>query len=367
MIKFLDLRKVNLQHQEKVEKTLLEIYRSGWYLLGEENKKFEKSLMQYLQCEHVIGVANGLDALRLIFRAYMELGEMSEGDEVIVPAHTYIASILAVTDNRLTPVLVEPSEKSFNIDVDLIEKRITPRTKAILLVHLYGRVVFSEQLTTLAVKYNLRIIEDNAQAIGCQWRGRKTGTLGDAAGLSFYPGKNLGALGDGGAVICKRKDLSETIRTLANYGSSEKYYNTYQGLNSRLDEIQAAVLNIKLSFLDAENERRRKIADYYRSKITNLYIQLPEYPEDKFEHVWHLYVVRCKERDKLKNYLQKRGIQTLIHYPVPPHKQKAYSYMNSISLPITEMLHKEVLSLPMSPVLETNEIEYICSVLNEFE
>ena len=365
-IKFLDLQKINLQYQEEIEAKLLETFRSGWYLLGNEVKNFERNLAEYIGSPNAIGVANGLDALRLIFKAYLELGQMKFGDEVIVPANTYIASLLAITDNRLKPVFAEPAIGNYNVDIAKIESLITPKTKAIMVVHLYGQVCWSQELENLAKKYNLKIIEDNAQAIGAEWQGTKTGNLGDAAGFSFYPGKNLGALGDGGAVTCKDSLLAKTIRTLANYGSEEKYVNKYQGLNSRLDEIQAAVLGVKLKYIDQDNEKRRNIAKKYCSEIKNEKIILPVFPEEEKEHVWHLFVIRTDKRENLQNFLQENGIQTLIHYPIPPHKQRAYKYYNHLSFPITEKIQQEVLSLPISPVMNNDEVQKVIDVLNKF-
>ncbi|MHA3788752.1 DegT/DnrJ/EryC1/StrS family aminotransferase [Flavobacterium hauense] len=367
MIKFLDLQKVNLQHQEEIESRLLKTFRSGWYLLGEEVKQFEKNLSAYIGTKHAIGVANGLDALRLIFKAYIELGIMQPGDEVIVPANTYIASLLALTDNNLVPVLVEPDISTYNIDITKIEENITSKTRGIMVVHLYGRVIFSDELTALSKRHNLRIVEDNAQAIGAEWNGIKTGNLGDAAGFSFYPGKNLGALGDAGAVTTKDDKLARTIRALANYGSEEKYVNKYQGLNSRLDEIQAAVLDAKLHHLDTENEIRRAVARYYIENISNAAIILPELPNNSNGHVWHLFVIRTDNRDKLQQYLNDNGIQTLIHYPIPPHKQAAYPQLNGLSLPITEQIHREVISLPISPVLTADEIQKVVDIINNYK
>ena len=367
MIKFLDLQKINLQYQEEIEAQLLETFRSGWYLLGDKVKTFEQNLSQYIGAPNAIGVANGLDALRLIFKAYLEVGQLKVGDEVIVPANTYIASILAITDNRLKPVFAEPSVHSYNLDISKLEALITPKTKAIMVVHLNGQVCWSEELQTLANKYGLKIIEDNAQAIGAEWNGIKTGNLGDAAGFSFYPGKNLGAVGDAGAVSCKDALLAKTIRTLANYGSEEKYVNKYQGLNSRLDEIQASVLDVKLKYIDADNERRRKIAEKYIAEISNTKIILPQLPADAKEHVWHLFVIRTAKKEKLQQYLTEHGIQTLIHYPIPPHKQKAYKYYNNLSFPITEKIHEEVLSLPISPVMEEEEVDTIIEICNIFK
>lgn len=366
MIKFLDLQKINLAHQQEIEAKLLETFRSGWYLLGNEVKAFEANLAAYIGAEHAIGVANGLDALRLILRAYIEMGVMQKGDEIIVPANTYIASVLAISDNELVPVFVEPDVNSFNIDITKIEEKLTSNTKGIMIVHLYGRVVFSEDLKLLAQKYSLKIIEDNAQAIGAEWNGVKTGNLGDAAGFSFYPGKNLGALGDAGAVTTNDDELAQTIRTLANYGSQEKYINIYKGLNSRLDEIQAAVLDVKIKYIDAENQRRREIAERYAKEITNVLVVLPELPNNSFEHVWHLFVIKPAEREKLQQYLNDNGVQTLIHYPIPPHKQQAYEGMNGLSYPITEKIHQQVVSLPVSPVMEDREVDKIISLINNY-
>ena len=365
MIKFLDLQKINSQYAKELKKVAAEVIDSGWFLLGEKLNTFEKKLALYTKANNAIGVANGLDALRLILKAYIELGMMSEGDEVIVPANTYIASLLAITDNGLKPILAEPDLETFNLDISKLESKATSRTKAIMIVHLYGRVCWSEELESFAKKYNLKIIEDNAQAIGASWNGIKTGNLGDAAGFSFYPGKNLGALGDSGAVTTKDSDLAKTIRAIANYGSQEKYVNEYQGLNSRLDEIQAAFLSIKLNYIDKENKRRQEIADYYISNIKDDKIILPS-KGNYNEHVWHLFVIRSEKRDSLKKYLEENGVQTLIHYPIPPHKQKCYPGLNQLSFPITEKIHEEVLSLPISPVLTDEEIKRVVDILNLF-
>lgn len=366
MIKFLDLQKINKLHQDEIESQLLEVFRSGWYLLGEKTKNFENNLSSYIGTAHAIGVANGLDALRLILRAYIELGIMKAGDEILVPSNTYIASILAISDNGLIPVLVEPNLNNYNIDIKGIGEKITAKTKGILIVHLYGRTVFSHELKDLAKKHDLKIIEDNAQAIGAEWNGKKTGNLGDAAGFSFYPGKNLGALGDAGAVTTNNEDLAKTIRALANYGSNQKYVNIYQGLNSRLDEIQAAVLDVKLKYIDGENNFRRKIARRFINEIKNPSIILPENPENEQEHVWHVFVIRSEKRDELQTYLLENGIQTLIHYPIPPHKQEAYKSWNYLSFPISEKIHKEVLSLPISPVMTDDEVSLIINTLNMY-
>lgn len=365
MIKFLDLQKVNLQYQQELEKAILRVFRSGWYLLGNEVASFEKELASYIKTPNAIGVANGLDALRLILRAYIELGVIEKGDEIIVPANTYIATILAITDNDLIPVFVEPDEITFNLDFNKIEQHITSKTKAIMVVHLYGRVCWDEKLTELAQKHHLKIIEDNAQAIGAEWNGIKTGALGDAAGFSFYPGKNLGAIGDAGAVTCKDTTLANCIRSIANYGSTIKYHNEYKGLNSRLDEIQAAVLRVKLNYLDQENNIRRKIAISYLENIKNSKLILPSKPKNELEHVWHLFVIRTKNRTEMQNQLADHSIQTLIHYPIPPHLQKAYSSYRELDLPITTDIHNDVISLPISPVLENDEAEKIITVLNQ--
>ncbi|HSW67431.1 MAG TPA: DegT/DnrJ/EryC1/StrS family aminotransferase [Bacteroidales bacterium] len=396
MIKFLDLQKINAQYAEELKQAAAEVIDSGWFLLGERARLFEDNLARYNGVKHAIGVANGLDALRLILKAYMEMGLMREGDEVIVPANTYIASILAITDNRLKPVLVEPDINTYNLNISLIEQHITLRTKAIMVVHLYGQVCWGEELEAIANKHSLKIIEDNAQAIGAiqgerikdkgqnrkdkgeriKDKGqRRTGSLGAAAGFSFYPGKNLGCLGDGGAVTTNDDELARVVRALANYGSAKKYVNDYQGLNSRLDEVQAAFLDVKLKYLDAENQRRREIAQYYCENITHPDITLP-WSRDNFilyplsftlPHVWHLFVIRTKHRDKLQHYLTENGIQTLIHYPIPPHKQLAYKEWNALSFPITEKIHREVLSLPMSPVMNTDEVEKVVQIINDFK
>lgn len=366
MIKFLDLQQINLAHQQEIEERILQTFRSGWYLLGNEVKNFEENLAQYIGAKHAIGVANGLDALRLILRAYTELGAMQKGDEIIVPANTYIASILAISDNGLVPVLVEPDINTYNIDISKIEEKITDKTKGIMIVHLYGQVIFSDELNALAEKYDLKIVEDNAQAIGAEWKGNKTGNLGGAAGFSFYPGKNLGALGDAGAVTTNDSDLATAIRALSNYGSHQKYVNIYQGLNSRLDEIQAAVLDVKLRYIDKENQRRREIAEQYVNGINNNAITLPILPKDAREHVWHLFVIRTQTREKLQQYLSENGVQTLIHYPIPPHKQEAYKEWHNLSFPITEKIHEEVLSLPISPVMSDEEVKKVIDIVNQY-
>jgi dTDP-4-amino-4,6-dideoxygalactose transaminase len=371
MIKFLDLQKINAQYTDALKQVVSEVIDKGWFLLGERVKTFEQQYSDFIGVKNTVACANGLDALRLILRAYIELGVMQEGDEVIVPANTYIATILSITDNRLKPVLVEPDIRTYNLDISLIEQAITSKTKAIMVVHLYGRTCWSSELETIAPKYNLKIVEDNAQAVGSYYYDRKgikkrTGNLGDAAGNSFYPGKNLGALGDSGAVTTNDDELATVVRALANYGSQEKYVNKYQGLNSRMDEIQAAFLSVKLKYLDAENEIRRKIADYYMESIKNEQIILPVPMKYKESHVQHLFVIRTKQRNKLQSYLAANGVQTLIHYPIPPHKQMAYAEWNNLSFPVTEQIHNEVLSLPMSPVLSKKEIEKVVEMINLF-
>ena len=373
MIKFLDLQKINAQYASELKQAASEVIDSGWFLMGKRLSSFETKLANYIGATNAIGVANGLDALRLILKAYIDLGIMNEGDEIIVPANTYIASILAITDNRLKPILVEPNQTSFNLDINLVESHITPKTKAIMVVHLYGQISWNEKLSALAKKYKLKIIEDNAQAIGAEWNGIKAGNLGDAAGFSFYPGKNLGALGDAGAVTTNDDELAKHIRALGNYGSNKKYVNEFQGLNSRLDEMQAAFLEVKLQYIDAENQYRRQLAALYLNGIKNPAIALP-FPENKAfeptknkEHVWHLFVIRCNQREKLQEYLTENGVQTLIHYPIPPNKQLAYKEMNHLDYPITNVIHNEVLSLPISPVTSEDEILKIITILNNFK
>jgi len=366
MIPFLSLKDINDSFQPELNETLIRVSNSGWYLLGRELEKFEKEFADYCGVKHCIGVANGLDALELIFRAYKELGTIKDNDEVIVPANTYIASILSITSNNLKPVLVEPSIKTYNIDPELIEEKITDKTKAILVVHLYGQTAEMNIINYIASKYNLKVIEDSAQAHGALYNGKKTGSLGDACGFSFYPGKNLGCLGDGGAVTTNDDELAYVVRALANYGSQKKYENLFKGVNSRLDEIQAAVLSVKLKRLDTDNSRRREIASYYRENIHNLEVVLPEV-KDENRHVWHVFVIRSSKRDKLQKFLSDNQIQTLIHYPIAPHKQKAYKEWNNLKFPITELVHQEVLSLPISPVLSDDQIKYVVKIINQFK
>lgn len=371
-IKFLDLQKINAQYAAELKQAAADVIDSGWFLTGERVASFEKNLAQFNNSKHIIGVANGLDALRLILKAYIDMGIMQEGDEVIVPANTYIASLLAISDNRLVPVLVEPNLQSYNLDIDLIQQAITPKTKAIMVVHLYGQVCWNDKLVEIAKSNNLKIIEDNAQAIGAIFNGTKTGNLGDAAGFSFYPGKNLGALGDAGAVSTNDDQLAERVRALGNYGSKKKYVNEFQGLNSRLDELQAAFLDVKLKYIDTENQYRRQIAQRYLSEINNPNIILPVpvasqfSPAENKEHVWHLFVIRCEKRDALQNHLAEKGIQTLIHYPIPPNKQLAYKELNHLDFPITNTIHDQVLSLPISPVVTDEEVSMVIQALNSF-
>jgi len=367
MIKFLDLQKINSQYKEELKKVACDVIDSGWYLLGDRVNSFECDLSKYIGSKHAIACANGLDALRLIFRAYIEMGIMNKGDEVIVPANTYIASILAISDNGLVPVLVEPNEVSFNLDSSKIEEVITDKTKAILVVHLYGQVCFDSRISDISKKHNLKIVEDNAQAIGAKYNNVRSGNLGDAAGFSFYPGKNLGALGDSGAVTTSDDELARVIRTIANYGSEIKYKNEFCGLNSRMDEIQAAFLSVKLKGIDIDNSIRKEIALYYRDSIVNSKIILPQvFDNNEDSHVWHLFVIRTKERAKLQEFLIENGVQTLIHYPIPPHKQKCYAEMNDQCYLITEELHEEVLSLPISPVMTWDDVKHVVKVLNKF-
>jgi dTDP-4-amino-4,6-dideoxygalactose transaminase len=366
MIKFLDIQKITQKNITEVKEAINRVVDSGWYLMGNEVKEFEKSFSEYCGVSHTIGVANGFDALRLILRAYIELGIIKKGDEIIVPANTYIASILAISENQLNPVLVEPDINTYNIDPCKIEEAITSKTRAIMIVHLYGLCAYNNQIQQICEKYNLKLIEDNAQSQGALFQGKSTGSLGDASGTSFYPGKNLGAFGDAGAVTTNDSCLSEIVRKLANYGSKIKYVNEYVGINSRLDEIQAAVLNVKLKYLNMDTERRREISGIYRSHITNLEIILPVVSNEE-SHVWHLFVVRTKDRYKFQNYLSENNIQTLIHYPIPPYKQKAYKEWNELSFPITDKIHNEIISVPISPVMTDKEVNKVVSIINKYK
>lgn len=370
-VPFLSLHDVTAMHAEEIRNAACRVINSGWYLQGKENETFEKHYAEYIGTKYCIGCANGLDALIWIYRAYIELGIMQPGDEVIVPANTYIASILAITENGLKPILVEPNQETLEIDDTLIEAAITPRTKAICIVHLYGRCAMTEKIAELCKKYKLKLVEDNAQAHGCLWKGKRTGSIGDAAGHSFYPGKNLGALGDGGAVTMNNKELADTIRALANYGSQKKYVFKYTGRNSRLDEIQAAMLDVKLKYLDDDIAKRQEVAAYYYDHISNPLIELPE-PLPNENNVYHLFPILVKDgkRDELHDYFQDNGVGTVIHYPIPPHRQECYAKANwnipQLSLPITEALAGTELSLPISPCLNKEQIEWVVKYVNKF-
>jgi len=366
MIPFLSLHDVTEKYRDEIHDAVSRVIDSGWYLQGAENARFEENYAKYIGTKYCIGCANGLDALIWIFRAYIELGFMQPGDEVIVPANTYIATILAITENGLKPVLVEPSLDTYEIDDSRIEEAITSKTKAICIVHLYGRCAYTEKIGELCKKHNLKLVEDNAQAHGCLYNGVKTGSIGDAAGHSFYPGKNLGALGDGGAVTTNDEELAKMVRTLANYGSSKKYVFDYCGRNSRLDEIQAAILDVKLRHLDDDNNRRKEVAKYYIENIKNPAVVLPKV-EDLDGNVFHIFPIRCERRDELQKYLTENGVQTIIHYPIPPHKQKCYSEWNGLSFPISEKIHREELSLPMSSCLEEEEVKEVVEIINNWK
>ena len=359
-MKYLDLKAINKPYEHAAD----EVLQSGWYLKGEATRRFEQHYAEYIGTRHCIGCGNGLDALTLIFRAYKEMGLMQEGDEVIVPANTYIASILSITENRLTPVLVEPDINTLQIDDRLIEQAITQRTRAIMIVHLYGRCAYTDRIEKLCNKYGLKLIEDNAQAHGCLYGEKRTGSLGDAAGHSFYPGKNLGALGDAGAVTTNDEVLARAISSLGNYGSSKKYVFDYQGYNSRIDEIQAAILDIKLKYLDKENARRKEIASLYINKVKNPKILIPN--SDDRDCVWHIFPVLCAHRDELQKYLSEHGAETQIHYPIPPHKQKCYSEWSKLSFPITEQIHAQELSIPCNQAMTQKEVDTIIDLLNQF-
>lgn len=366
MVSFLDLQKVTQKYSEEIHEAVSRVVDSGWYLQGVENEKFEADYSTYIGTKCTIGCANGLDALILIFRAYMEMGVMKPGDEVILPANTYIASILAISENGLKPVLVEPSIETYQIDDSKIETAITERTKAILIVHLYGQCAYTKNIGDICKKYDLKLIEDNAQAHGCEFNGKKTGSLGDAAGHSFYPGKNLGAFGDAGAVTTNDEDLAKVVRAVANYGSQKKYIFKYCGHNSRLDEIQAAVLGVKLRHLDEDVAIRKKIAKYYIEHIVHPDIVTP-IVKDWNAHVFHIFTIRTQKRDELLKYLADNGVQTIIHYPIPPHKQECYKEWNNLSFPITEQIHDEELSLPISPVITKEEMNLIVEFINKFQ
>lgn len=367
MIKYLPLKQINDRYKAELHEAVGRVMDSGWYLKGEHTQRFEKNYATYIGTKYCVGVANGLDALTLILRAYIEKGVMESGDEVIVPANTFIASILSISECGLTPVLVEPSIDSFQIDDSLIEEAITERTKALMIVHLYGRCAYTEKIGMICKKHHLKLIEDNAQAHGCfapmnNEQLRRTGSLGDAAAHSFYPGKNLGALGDAGAVTTNDKELAQIIEELGNYGSSKKYVFDYQGRNSRLDEIQAAMLDVKLRHLDDDNQRRQAVADYYINNVKHPEILLPT----PSQSVYHIFPILCERRDELQQYLKENGVETMIHYPIPPHKQACYKEWNSRSFPITERIHRQELSLPCHPAMKQEEADQIVSLLNRF-
>ena len=380
MIKYLDLKRINDAHGEEIRQAMMHVLDSGWYLKGEMTQLFEEHYADYIGSRHCISCGNGLDALTLILRAYMEMGVMQKGDEVIVPANTYIASILSITECGLTPILVEPSIDTFQIDDSLIEEAITPRTRAVMIVHLYGRCAFTEKIGRLCKKHQLKLIEDNAQAHGCRLpmdNGqetsscqlssdhsplKRTGSLGDAAAHSFYPGKNLGALGDAGAVTTNDQDLARTIASIGNYGSSRKYVFDYIGRNSRMDELQAAILDVKLKYLDKENQRRQDIARYYLTHIQNPEITLPT----DSSSVYHIFPLLCAKRNELQQYMETNGVQTQIHYPIPPHKQKCYRKWNTYTFPITERIHDQELSIPCHQAMTKKEVELVADLLNHF-
>jgi len=362
-VPFLDLKAINNQYRQELIEAATRVIDSGWYIRGQEVESFEKEFATYCGTQHCIGVANGLDALILVLRAWKELGRLKEGDEVIVPTNTYIASILAITENRLTPILVEPDINTYNINPTLIEQAITPKTKAILPVHLYGQLADMPAILDIAERHKLLVLEDAAQAHGASLNGRKAGNWGDAAGFSFYPGKNLGALGDAGAVTTNDEELAQVIRAISNYGSHKKYENLYQGVNSRLDEMQAALLRVKLQYLEGEIQRRREVAKAYLIGIENPSIALPIQREQS--HVWHLFVIRSQKREKLQSWLAQQGIQTLIHYPIPTHKQAAYRDWENQRYPITETIHEQVLSLPMSPVMTDEQVQTVITAIND--
>jgi len=365
MVEFLSLKSVNAQYQQELKEACARVIDSGWYIMGNELTQFETEFAAYCGVKHAIGVANGLDALILVLRAWKELGKLKAGDEVIVQANTYIASVLAITENDLVPVLVEPNPDTYNLDPALVSAAITPNTKAILPVHLYGQLSPMPELMAIAKEHNLLVLEDCAQAHGAEIDGKRAGNWGDAAGFSFYPGKNLGALGDAGAVTTNNDELAQTLKALRNYGSHKKYENLYQGVNSRLDEIQAAMMRVKLPYLEKETARRQEIARIYRAGINNPLVILPQVATES-AHVWHLFVVRSDVREQLQQWLTEQGIQTLIHYPIPPHKQQAYPQLQDYQLPLTEQIHQQVLSLPMDPTMSDEAVAKVIDAVNGF-
>lgn len=366
MVDFLNLKRINLELKSELESAFLKVLNSGWFIRGEEVELFEKEFAGYQNQKFCIGVANGLDALVLVIRAWKELGLLKDGDEVLVPANTYIASVLAISENGLIPVFVEPDLKTYNIDPTQLKKSLTAKTKAILPVHLYGRICDMNLIMDFANQHKLLVLEDTAQAHGASLDGKKAGAWGQASGFSFYPGKNLGALGDAGAITTDNEELAQVIKSIANYGSQKKYFNDYQGVNSRLDELQASILRVKLRHLDLQNNKRQKIAAEYLKNINNSFLILPNSPALS-QHVWHLFVVRSQKRDLLAAHLKNNNVGSMIHYPVPPHKQKAYTQWNHLSLPITEQIHNEVLSLPMDPSMTHLEISRVIEAVNSFK
>ena len=365
MIKQLDLQAITLQHIDEYQIAINRVVESGWFLQGQENERFEKDYARYVGTSQCVAVANGLDALKLILRAYKELGIMHDGDEIIVPANTYIATILAITDNNLVPVLVEPTWENLEIDEDQIEQHITPKTKGIIIVHLYGRLAYTEKIGEICKHHNLKLIEDNAQAHGCAWNGIMTGALGSASAHSFYPGKNLGAFGDAGAVTTNDEELAAVIRALANYGSQKKYVFKFVGINSRMSEVDAAVLSVKLKYLDADNAKRQLLAAYYYENINNPLITLPCRIPDA-NNVYHQFPIFCLYRDALQQHLTEHGVQTLIHYPIPPHLQECYKQWNLLSFPITERIHAQELSIPMNQAITQQQAEQVVQAINSF-
>ena len=366
MVKLLDLQSITMQHGDEYKAAANRVIESGWFLQGKEIEKFEADYAQYIGTEQCVSVANGLDALYLMMRAYKELGVMHDGDEIIVPANTYIATIIGITRNNLVPVLVEPTWNNLEIDIDKIEEAVTPRTKGVLIVHLYGRVAYSEKLREICKKHNLKLMEDCAQSQGCMWNGVRTGALGDAAAHSFYPGKNLGAFGDAGAVTTSDPDLAQVVRAVANYGSQKKYVFRYVGMNSRMSELDAAVLDVKLKYLDEDNAKRQELASFYYENFKNPLITLTSRIPNE-NNVYHQFPIFCERRDELQGYLKENGVQTLIHYPIPPHKQECYKEWNNRSYPITEKIHNQELSIPMNQVVSADEAKTVVDVLNSFK
>ncbi len=365
MVKFYDLQTITAMHADEYKEAVARVIDSGWFLQGHANLQFETHYAKYIGTQHCIAVANGLDALYLLLCGYKEMGLIQDGDEIIVPANTYIATILAITRNHLVPVLVEPTWEHLEIDIDKIEAAITPKTKGVMIVHLYGRIAYNDKLGEICKKYGLKLLEDCAQSHGCAWKGIKTGALGDAAAHSFYPGKNLGAFGDAGAVTTNDAELASVIRALANYGSEEKYVFKYAGINSRMAETDAAILNVKLKYLDEDNRKRQELAEYYYEHINNPIITLPKRLDDE-NNVYHQFPIFCERRDELQKYLNEHGIETLIHYPIPPHQQACYKEWNHRSFPISEKIHAQELSIPMNQAVSTEEAEAVVTALNSF-